>query len=52
MKRYPKAFTEYWDTVEYSGINDEDDFKHEAYLAWRAGTHLKGRIRKRYKRRW
>jgi hypothetical protein len=38
MKRYPKAFNEYWETVEYCGVNEEDDFKHEAYLAWRAGT--------------
>ena len=38
QRRYPKAFQEYWDTVEYCGINEEDDFKYEAYLAWKEGT--------------
>ena len=47
MKRYPKAFTEYWDTVEICGIDDYDDFKHEAYLAWKAGTKHRGRIRRK-----
>ncbi len=36
--RYPKAFQEYWDNVEFCGIVNFDDFKYEAYLAWKAGT--------------
>ena len=37
MTRYPKAFTKYWDDVELCGIMEYDDFKHEAYLAWKNG---------------
>ncbi|KKM83727.1 hypothetical protein LCGC14_1306270 [marine sediment metagenome] len=39
MKRYPKVFTSYWngETRGYCGILEKDDFKHEAYLAWKAG---------------
>jgi len=45
QQRYPKAFNKYWENVEYCGINDTDDFKYEAYLAWKAGTQ-NGPIRK------
>jgi len=39
MKRYPKAFTKYWNEENegYCGILEEDDFKHEACLAWKDG---------------
>ncbi len=50
MKRYPKAFTKYWGTVDICGINDFDDFKEEAYLAWKNGTTQRGPIRRRRRR--
>ena len=37
-RRYPKAFTKYWDNVETCGIMEEDDFKEDVYLGWKAGT--------------
>ncbi len=46
MKRYPKAFTEHWnsETDGYCGILEEDDFKHEAYLAWKAGRKHEAKL--------
>jgi len=44
MKRYerfPKVFNAWWESMSgeqgYSGILEDDDFKHECYLAWKAG---------------
>ena len=51
-KRYPKAFNQYWENVEICGIMEEDDFKEEAYLAWKAGVAhgaKNGGIRKKRK---
>jgi len=36
-RRYPQAFTAYWETVDLCGIMEYDDFKYEAYLAWLDG---------------
>ncbi len=41
-RRFPKAFTKHWDNVEICGVEREDDFKDEAYLAWKAGVHAAG----------
>lgn len=49
-RRYPKAFQKYWEneTRGHCGILEADDFKWEAYLAWKAGVHYAGgNIRRR-----
>ena len=46
-RKYPKAFTKYWNNVLYCGINEEDDFKEEAYLAWKDGRKNAAPLRKK-----